>query len=307
MKLKGTFTALITPFNEDLTVNEPALEGLIKKQLAANVEGIVVAATTGEAPTLDFDETCRIFRLCREITGDAFNLILGLTSNNTRALLRTAAQVRELSPSAIMTAAPYYNKPTQKGLLEHFTALADAWDLPIVLYNVPSRTGVNIDSETILELAKDSRFIGIKEASGNLAQVEAVLERAPKNFSVISGNDDQNRQIIQRGGQGTISVASNVLPVEVKAIVDAALTGDNDTAEKLDRELQDIFAALFIENNPQAVKTLAAHLGWCPEVFRLPMTTMLPENKAKLLAVWSETQQRIQQREKRTSGYRPAA
>lgn len=303
MDLRGTFTALITPFHEDFTVNEKALEGLIKKQLSAEVEGIVIAATTGEAPTLDFDETCRIFSLCREIVGDDFNLVLGLTSNNTRALLRNAPRVKELRPSAVMTAAPYYNKPTQKGLLEHFTALAEAWDLPVVLYNVPSRSGVNINPETILELATDPRFIGIKEASGDLSQVDTLIDRAPKQFSVISGNDEQNREIIRRGGRGAISVAANVLPREVKALVDAALAGENEAAQMIDQELQDIFHALFIENNPQAVKTLAAHLGWCPEIFRLPMTTMLPENKAKVLAVWEKTLQSLHQRR----GCRPAA
>lgn len=303
MNLTGTFTAIVTPFNQDLTVDEIALERLIKRQLAAGVEGIVLSATTGEAPTLEFDEICRIYTLCREMVGNDYNLVLGLTSNNTRALIRNAAKVGELKPSAIMTAAPYYNKPTQKGLMEHFTALVNAWDLPIVLYNVPSRSGVNIDPETIVRLAQDPRFIGVKEASGNLAQVDAIVARAPKTFSVVSGNDEQNREIIQRGGRGTISVASNVLPREVKALVDAALQGEREIAFALDQELQDVFHALFIENNPQAVKTVAASLGWCHEIFRLPMTTMLPENKEKVLAVWSKTQEILQQRH----AYSPAA
>lgn len=301
MNLTGTFSAIITPFHEDRTLNESALENIIAKQLAANIDGVVVAATTGEAPTLDFEETCRIFHICREIAGDRLHIILGLTSNNTATLLRTASRVQALQPAAIMTAAPYYNKPTQKGLREHFTALADAWDLPIILYNVPSRSGVNIEPETIIELAQDPRFIGVKEASGNLLQVEKVLERAPKTFSVISGNDEQIREIIRRGGRGAISVTSNVLPVEVKALVDAALIGDHKTACMLDQELRGIFDALFIENNPQAVKTVASHLGWCPEVFRLPLTTMLPENKARVLAEWHKTQDILQKRRSRAT------
>lgn len=300
MNLTGTFTAIFTPFHEDRTLNESALEDLITRQVTANVEGVVVAATTGEGPTLDFDEMCRTFRICREIAGNRLHVVLGLTSNNTAVLLRTASRIQALQPAAVMTAAPYYNKPTQRGLREHFTALADAWDRPIILYNVPSRSGVNIDPETIIELAQDPRFIGVKESSGNLLQVENVLEHAPKTFSVMSGNDEQIREIIERGGRGAISVASNVLPVEVKALVDAALNGDHETSRNLDQELQGIFEALFIENNPQAVKTVASHLGWCPEVFRLPLTTMLPDNKARVLAEWHKTQDRLQQKRIRT-------
>ena len=303
MNLQGTFTALITPFRNDLTVDEPALKSLVRRQLEAGVEGLVLLGTTGEAPTVDFSETAQIFRLCRSYVGENFNLILGLTTNNTGALLRLAEKVQELRPSAILTAAPYYNKPTQKGLIEHFTAIAEAMKAPIILYNVPSRSGVNIAAETTIQLARDPRFIGIKEASGDIAQVTAIVEKVPATFSVLSGNDDQTFDIITRGGKGVISVASNVLPTEVKVLVDAALKKDYPTAVSLNEKLQEICKALFIENNPQAVKTLAAHLGWCEEVFRLPMTTMLAENKRKVIEVWNETQKRLQG----TRSYSPAA
>jgi 4-hydroxy-tetrahydrodipicolinate synthase len=164
--------------------------------------------------------------------------------------------------------------------------LAEATDLPIVLYNVPGRAAANIDPATVVELSRISNIIGIKEASGNLTQVREIVAGVPPTFSVLSGNDDQNVAIVKLGGRGTISVASNVIPKQVKRSVDAALAGDFAVAESLDEQFADFYRDIFIENNPQSVKTLLAHLGLCQEVFRLPMTTMLPHNKERLIASW---------------------
>jgi 4-hydroxy-tetrahydrodipicolinate synthase len=286
MKLRGTYTAIISPFKSDQTFDAAAFEKLVVRQVDAGVEGIVVVGTTGEAPTVDIEESIDIFELAREIAGHKLQLIFGLTSNSTKTLLKYVAKINPLRPSAILSATPYYNKPTQKGILEHFTCLANETDLPIVLYNVPGRAAANIDPSTVVELSRLSNIIGIKEASGSLSQVRDVLEGVPESFSVLSGNDDQNVEIIKLGGRGTISVASNVIPVVVKKSVDAALEGDFDVADALDQQYAQFYKDIFIENNPQSIKTLLAHLGLCQEVFRLPMTTMLPHNRERLIASW---------------------
>jgi 4-hydroxy-tetrahydrodipicolinate synthase len=286
MKLQGTYTALITPFANDRSLDFKSFRELLQRQLDAGIEGVVVLGTTGEAPTVDIEEAVDLFSCAHEFVGDRLQLILGLTSNCTRTLVKRVARIHPLRPAAILSATPYYNKPTQKGIVEHFTHLADATDLPIVLYNVPSRAGANMLAETVIQLSRIRNVVGVKEASGDLRQVREIIEGAPETFSVLSGNDDQNVDIVKLGGKGTISVASNVVPAGVKACVDAALAGDFSRAESVDAQFSQLFKDLFIENNPQAVKTLLAHLGSCQEVFRLPMTTMMPENKARVIASW---------------------
>ncbi len=286
MKLRGTYTAIISPFKKDQSFDAAAFETLLQIQLNAGVDGVVVVGTTGEAPTVDIEEAIDIFALAREVVGNELQLIFGLASNSTKTLLKHVAKVNPLRPSAILSATPYYNKPTQKGIREHFTCLAKETDLPIVLYNVPARAAANIDPATVIELSQIPNIIGIKESSGSLAAVREIIEGVPGSFSVVSGNDDQNVAIVKLGGRGTISVASNVIPVQVKRSVDAALEGNFDLADALDEQFSQFYKDIFIENNPQAIKTLLAHLGLCQEVFRLPMTTMLPHNKERLIASW---------------------
>jgi 4-hydroxy-tetrahydrodipicolinate synthase len=290
MRLQGTYTAIVSPFKQDGNFDVAAFQKLLLRQLDAGVDGVVVLGTTGEAPTVDIEETIDIFALAREVVGERLHLILGLTSNSTKTLLKYVAKINPLRPAAILSATPYYNKPTQKGIVEHFTCLAEATDLPIVLYNVPGRSGANINPETVVELARIPNIVGVKEASGNLEQVGDIIKGVPDSFSVLSGNDDQNVEIVKLGGRGTISVASNVIPAQVKRSIDAALAGDFESADSLDRQFGEFYKDIFIENNPQAVKTLLAHLGLCQEVFRLPMTTMLPENKARVIASWEAIQ-----------------
>ncbi len=286
MKLRGTYTAIISPFKADQSFDAAAFEKLLMRQLDAGVEGVVVVGTTGEAPTVDIEEAIDIFALAREVVENKLQLIFGLASNSTKTLLKYVSKINPLQPSAILSATPYYNKPTQKGILEHFTCLAESTDLPVVLYNVPARAAANIEPATVIELSRIPNIVGIKEASGSLSQVQEIIQGVPDSFSVISGNDDQNVEIIKLGGKGTISVASNVIPGQVKESVDAALKGDFEAAHTLDERFGQLYKDLFIENNPQAVKTLLAHLDLCQEVFRLPMTTMLPHNKERLVASW---------------------
>jgi 4-hydroxy-tetrahydrodipicolinate synthase len=287
MKLQGTYTAIISPFRQDESFDFEAFEKLLKRQIDAGIAGVVVLGTTGEAPTVDIEETVDVLSFAKEVAGEKLDVIVGLTSNSTKTLTKNVAKINSVRPSAILSATPYYNKPTQKGIVEHFTRLADATALPIVLYNVPSRSGANINPETVAELAGIPHVVGVKEASGNLAQVREILESVPTSFSVLSGNDDQNVEVVKLGGRGTISVASNVIPGHVKRVIDAALAGDFESAESIDKPFADFYKDIFIENNPQAVKTLLAHLGLCREVFRLPMTTMLPENKERVIASWA--------------------
>lgn len=286
MKLRGTYTAIISPFNKDQSFDAAAFETLLQMQLNAGVDGVVVVGTTGEAPTVDIEEAIDIFALAREVVGGKLDLIIGLASNSTKTLLKYVAKINPLRPSAILSATPYYSKPTQKGILEHFTCLAHATDLPIVLYNIPGRAAANIDPATVADLSRIPNIVGIKEASGSLTQVREVLESVPDSFSVLSGNDDLNVAITKLGGRGAISVASNVIPAVVKKSIDAALAGNFALADALDEQFAQFYKDIFLENNPQAMKTLLAHLGLCQEVFRLPMTTMLPENKERLIASW---------------------
>jgi 4-hydroxy-tetrahydrodipicolinate synthase len=242
---------------------------------------------------VDIEEAIDIFALAREVVGDKLQLLFGLASNSTKTLLKYVAKINPLRPSAILSATPYYNKPTQKGIVEHFTCLAKETDLPIVLYNVPGRAAANIDPASVVELSRIPNIIGIKEASGSLTQVMEVLEGVPESFSLLSGNDDQNVAIIKLGGRGTISVASNVIPAVVKTSVDAALAGNFELADTLDQQFAEFYKDIFLENNPQAIKTLLAHLGLCQEVFRLPMTTMLPHNKERLIASWKAVERLV--------------
>jgi 4-hydroxy-tetrahydrodipicolinate synthase len=283
MKLHGCGTALVTPFTRDGALDEKALRSLVEWQIESGIDFLVPCGTTGETPTLSEEEWLRVVRVTAEVAHGRVSIIAGATSNSTAEAVRKARTVAALpGVDGILTASPYYNKPTQEGQYQHFRAIAEAVDKPIVLYNVPGRTGANLEPATVARLAAIPNILAIKEASGSIAQIVEVIALAPESFQVLSGDDAATLGVIGAGGVGLISVASNAAPAEISAMVRAALHNDWNTARGLQRKLLPLMQALFIESNPIPVKAALAMMGRIEESYRLPMCPMKPENRAKL-------------------------
>jgi 4-hydroxy-tetrahydrodipicolinate synthase len=284
--LTGVFTALITPFTESGSLDEPALRSLVKRQIDGGVAGLVPCGTTGEAVTLDADEHERVVAVTVEEARRASRgvaVIAGCGSNDTRKSADLATRCRRAGANALLAVTPYYNKPTPAGLIAHFTAIADAGELPIVLYNVPGRTGLNMMPETVLQLAADPRFAGVKEASGNLEQASEILRSRPAGFAVLSGEDSLALPMISLGGEGVIAVVSNEAPRLLVDLVDAALKGDRPRAAALHARLFPLMRANFRESNPIPVKWAMARLGLCGGTLRLPMVPLSGAHHAPLV------------------------
>ena len=281
----GVFTALITPFCKNGAVDWTAFEKLIEFQIAGGVDGILFLGTTGESPTISPAEHHKIIAEGVRLVGGRTRVLAGAGSNCTAEAIEYSWEAEAAGVDGILQVNPYYNKPSQAGLFAHFSAIAEAVKTPIILYNIAGRTGVNLETDTILRLieAHPERIVAVKEASGNLDQVREVIEKTPENFAVLSGNDDQNLEILELGGDGVVSVLSNVFPAEVGRLV-------REKNVDLQREFSDFIGALFCETNPVPVKTILAEMGFCEEVFRLPLVEMLPENRAKLLAEFKKVQ-----------------
>ena len=273
----GTYTAIITPFNEQEEIDMPAFAKLVERQIAAGIDGIVVLGTTGESPTITPQEHGDLINETVKIVAGRTKVIAGTGSNSTAEAIHYSQVAKAAGVDCLLQVTPYYNKPTQKGLYQHFKAVAEAVDLPIILYNIAGRCGVNIATETVVKLSQIPNIVGVKEASGDLEQVKAVIAATPDDFTVLSGNDDQNLKIIKLGGDGAISVLSNIFPAKTKAYID-------NKDEAAYQHLANLVDNLFIETNPIPVKTLLAEMGLCKEIFRLPMTIMEDENKKKLIA-----------------------
>ena len=287
--MQGLHTAIITPFNPDGSFDHKSFEKIINAQIDGGVDGILVLGTTGESPTISVEEHDEIIKIAVEITAGRTKVIAGTGSNCTQEAIDRSVHAEKVGADCLLHVSPYYNKPTQKGLYEHFQAVANAVKLPIILYNIAGRCGVNIETDTIIKLNKNySNIIGVKEASGNLNQIKEVIEKTPDDFLVFSGNDDQNLDIIKLGGHGAISVLSNAIPADMKRFIDLCLDHNWEGAQIIHNKLTPLFQACFIETNPQPIKTLMAHLGYCEEIFRLPMTQMVEENKKELMRVWGE-------------------
>ncbi len=278
---KGVMTAIITPFS-DGRVDEDALRKLIDWQIAEGVDAIVPCGTTGESVTLQYEEYDRVVRIAVEQAAGRVPVIAGAGSNSTSNAIRLAKQAKEARADAMLQVTPYYNKPTQEGLYQHFKAIAEMVELPMLLYNVPGRTSVNMLPETVARLAKIDSIVGIKEACGNMDQVREILRSTPKEFALLSGEDAQNFEIYKAGGAGAISVASNVAPKQIAAVWDSFEAGRVDEAKGKQRELQALNEAMFIETNPIPAKTALAMMGRCREEFRLPLTPMGEEHRTEL-------------------------
>ncbi len=275
----GVYTALVTPFKEDGALDEAGLRRLVRRQIAGGVAGLVPCGTTGEAVTLDPDEHERVVAITAEearASGRAVRVIAGCGSNDTRKSQRLAARCRAAGADALLVVTPYYNKPTPRGLVAHFSAVADAGQLPVVAYNVPGRTGLNMQPETVLELAKDPRIAGVKEASGSLDQACEILRARPAGFAVLSGEDSLAVPIVACGGDGVIAVVSNEAPALAVEMVAAALDGDRARAAALQARLFPLMKANFRESNPIPVKWALERLGLVDGTLRLPLVPLSP-------------------------------
>ena len=286
---KGVFTAIITPFKQDGSVDEECLKKLIDFNIENGVSGIVPCGTTGESPTLSHDEHDKVIEITVQHVNKRVPVIAGTGSNSTAEAIRLTKHAEEAGADACLVVNPYYNKPTQEGLYRHFKAVADSVKIPIVVYNIKGRTGVNVETPTLMRLVVDcSNVVAVKEASGDIDQMKDVIAQRPEGFSVLSGDDNITVDLIKAGGNGVISVASNLVPGRMVAMVKAALDGDSETADKINNELAPLFEAEFIETNPIPMKCALAFKGMCEEVYRLPMCELRPENKEKLKQVLTE-------------------
>lgn len=280
----GAITALVTPFKNG-RVDEQALKRLIEFQIASGVSGIVPCGTTGESATLTYEEHNRVIETAIETSAGRVPVIAGTGSNSTAETLMLTKHAQKAGADAALLITPYYNKPTQQGLYEHYRAVASECSIPIILYNVPGRTGVNMLPETVARLSEIKTIAGIKEATGNLDQVSAVMEYSRKGFCVLSGDDFTTLPLLSIGGRGVISVTSNAAPADVSGMVRAFFEGNLEKARELHYKLQPLHRAMFLETNPIPVKTALSLMGMADEEFRLPLTKMSEGNKAKLINV----------------------
>ena len=281
----GTGTALVTPFRTDGSLDETALRSLVKRQIDAGINFLVPCGTTGESPTLTHAEHLRVVEITLEIAKGKVPVLAGAGGYNTAEVISLAKELQKLGADGILSVTPYYNKPTQEGLFQHFKAIASAVNLPIILYSVQGRTGVNIEPSTVLRLSQIPNIVGIKEASGNISQMGAILNLVPKDFLVLSGDDSLTLPLISLGGRGLISVASNEIPAEMTRLVQSALSGDFAEARRLHFHYLSLMDINFVESNPIPVKAALAEMGLLQPVWRLPLVSPKPENLARIRAV----------------------
>ncbi len=274
-------TALVTPFLDD-KINYPMLEQLLRRQIDAGIQAVVICGTTGESPTLSDEEKLELFRRAKAYVGDSCKIIAGTGSNSTAHTVELSRAAQETGVDGLLLVSPYYNKATAVGLFSHYLAVAHAVAVPIILYNVPSRTGVDIPISVYKRLCKIPNIAGIKEASTDVTKITKTLRECGNDLTIWSGNDDLITPVMALGGMGVISVLSNVLPLETQALAKSALDGDFDTAAALQIELQPLIELLFCEVNPIPVKEAMKIIGFDCGTCRLPLTAMSPENREKL-------------------------
>ena len=288
--LRGCATALVTPFTTDGTVDVECLKSLIEYQINGGVKLLVPCGTTGESATMTDEEDQLVIKTTVDTAGGRAKVIAGTGSNSTAAAIHYSQTARDLGVDAVLSVAPYYNKPTQEGLLAHFGAIAESVsDLPIVVYNVPGRTSSNIAPQTMVKLARDfENIVAVKEASGNLSQIMEILKERPEGFRVISGDDSLTLALIALGGDGLISVASNEVPNLMSQLVNLALEGELDKARALHYRLLPLMETNFIESSPGPVKAAMKMMGLLEENFRLPLVPVQEKSRARLREVLSE-------------------
>jgi 4-hydroxy-tetrahydrodipicolinate synthase len=287
-KFTGLGTALVTPFTRNGDVDEQAVRRLGRRQISSGTHFLVPVGTTGENPTLDTRERIRMVEILVDEAKGQVPILAGCGGYNTREIIHLAKEMQSAGADGLLSVTPYYSKPTQEGIVQHFTAIAEATSLPVVLYNIPGRTGVNIDTPTMARLAQMPNIVGVKEASGSLSQMCDVLRSAPPEFIVLSGDDALTLPLMAVGGRGVISVASNQIPKEMSQMVEAAERNDFAAARAIHNRIVGLMQINFVEGNPGPVKYAMAAMGLIEEVFRLPIVSPRPESKAKIDAVMKE-------------------
>ena len=281
----GCGTALVTPFRQDQSLDEQALRRLVKRQIDAGIDFLVPCGTTGESPTLTRDELRRVVEITLEEARGKVRVVAGAGGYNTAEVIERARDYEAMGAAGILSVSPYYNKPSQEGLYQHYKAIAESISLPIILYNIPGRTGVNIEPATVARLAQIANIVGIKEASGNIGQMAAILNQVPDTFIVLSGDDAIALALIAIGGRGVISVVSNEIPAEMSAMVRLALGGQFADARQIHRRAHPLMEINFVESNPGPVKAAMAQMRLLEPAWRLPLVQPQPANQARIHAV----------------------
>ncbi|MGA7415283.1 MAG: 4-hydroxy-tetrahydrodipicolinate synthase [Bryobacteraceae bacterium] len=278
----GCGTALVTPFRQDLSLDEPTLRKLVRRQIEEGINFLVPCGTTGESPTLTHTEHLRVVEITMEESAGRVPVVAGAGGYNTQEVIHLIHDIEKLGVNGILSVTPYYNKPTQEGLYQHYLAIANSTSLPIVVYSVQGRTAVNVEPATLVRLAGIKNIVAVKEASGNISQMASILARVPENFHVLSGDDAVALPLIALGGRGIISVVSNEIPGPFTRLTQAALKGDYVTARDLQRKYQALMEANFYESNPGPVKFAMAAMGLLEPVWRLPMVAPEPATQRKM-------------------------
>jgi 4-hydroxy-tetrahydrodipicolinate synthase len=287
-RFQGTGTAMITPFKPDGAIDEAALRRFVDFQIANGVDMLLPCGTTGEGATLNADETDRVVQIVIDQSRRRVPVIAGAGSNSTAKAVQMTKRAKQLGADGVLSVGPYYNKPTQEGYYQHFKAVAEADDIPVIVYNVPARTGGNIEPKTMLRLAEIPNIVAVKEASGNLGQIMDIIRDAPRDFRVLSGDDAMALAIVAMGGDGVVSVVSNEAPAMMAAMIDAALEGDFAKGRQLHYKLLPLMNANFIESNPIPVKAALAMMGLVEEQYRLPLVRINVANREKLAKIVEE-------------------
>ena len=281
----GCGTALVTPFRRDLSLDEETLRRLVRRQIDAGIDFLVPCGTTGESPTLTRAEHLRVVGIALEEARGKVPVLAGASGYNTSEVIELARELERMGVDGILSVTPYYNKPTQEGLYQHYKAIASAIRLPIVVYSVQGRTGVNVEPATMARLASIENIVGVKEASGNIGQVATILNEVPTTFTVLSGDDAVTIPVMALGGRGIISVVSNQIPGEMTQLARACLRGDFETARRVQARYLPLMNVNFVESNPIPVKAAMGLMGLLDPVYRLPMTPPSPANLARIAKV----------------------
>ena len=281
----GCGTALVTPFDSNGSVDEAAVRRLVKRQVEAGIHFLVPCGTTGESPTLSEDERVRVVELVVDEAAGRVPVLAGAGGYDTREVIHVGTRMRQAGATGILSVTPYYNKPTPEGLFQHYRAIAEGVGLPVIVYNVPGRTGLNVEPATLARLSTIPGIAGVKEASGNMSQICEVCRSAPEGFIVLSGDDSLTLPVMSVGGKGIISVASNAVPGEMSRMVEHAEANDYESARRLHTKLMPFMAVNFVEANPIPIKAAMAMMGLIEERYRLPMVPPQPASKEKISAV----------------------
>jgi 4-hydroxy-tetrahydrodipicolinate synthase len=281
----GCGTALVTPFTADGSLDEAGVRRLGRRQIDAGVHFLVPVGTTGESPTLTLSERVRIVEILVDEANGRVPVLAGAGGYDTREVIEAAAEMKKAGADGLLSVTPYYNRPTQDGLFQHYRAIAESTTLPIVVYNVPGRTGCNVEPSTLVRLSSIPNIVGVKEASGNMSQMCDVCRSVPADFIVLSGDDVVTLPLMAVGGRGIISVVSNEIPAEMSQLVEAAERGDYTAARAIHTHIMPLMQINFVESSPGPLKTAMAAMGLLDEIYRLPLVAPRPESKEKILKV----------------------